>query len=362
MIPLSKVYVDSEMKKAVSDVLDSGYFIHGEKIKEFESKFSNFISSNFALGVSSGTAAIRLALDALDVKAGDEILVPSHTAFPTVEPILQLDAEPKFIDIEPDIYNIDPKMIGDKITLKTKGIIAVHLYGHPADLDPIKEIADEHNLFLIEDCAQAPGSEYKKRQVGSIGTIGCFSFYPSKNMTVCGDGGMVTTNHRELYDKIKLLRNHGMEDKYNHLLVGHNFRLGEIQAAIGIKQLEKLKWFNERRREIGELYTEHLADLPVILPVEREWAYHVYHLYVVRVTQRDKVIQYLNQHGIVCGIHYPIPVHLQPSVPIHLRERLPITERCVNQILSLPIYPLLKDGDIQYISTELHNAIKNLFL
>ncbi len=358
MIPLSKVYVNEEMKQAVLGVLDSGQFIHGAKLREFEGKFSRYIGSKFAIGVSSGTAAIRLALESLNVEKGDEILVPSHTAFPTVEPVLQLGAKPIFVDIDRDIYTIDPQMIEAKITKKTKGIIAVHLYGHPADLDPIKEIADLHNLFLIEDCAQAHGAQYKKRKVGSIGTIGCFSFYPSKNMTVCGDGGMVTTNDKEICEKIELLRNHGMKDRYNHLLVGHNFRLGEIQSAIGIKQLEKLEWFNKKRRDFAKLYSEYLVDLPVILPIEKEWAYHVYHLYVVRVSQRDKIIQYLHNKGITCGIHYPIPVHLQPSIHMSIRESLPITEEYAHKILSLPIYPLLNQSDVQYVSNELHNSLK----
>lgn len=285
-IQLSKAYVDEEIKKKILEVVDSGWYILGQNSKELEKEFANFVGTKQAVLTSSGTSAIYLSLLASGVKKGDEIIVPSHTAFPTVEPIFHCGAKPVFIDID-DTYTIDPQKIEKKITKKTVGILPVHLYGHPVDLDKIKEIADKHNLFIIEDCCQAHGALYKNKRVGSIGKTGCFSFYPSKNMTVYGDGGIITTNDDSIAEKCRMLRDHGRKSKYEHEIVGYNLRFNEIQAVVGRAQLQKLDEFNRKRRENAKLYNELLKGVPVVTPTEAEWAKAVYHLYVIR-TPKEK--------------------------------------------------------------------------
>jgi perosamine synthetase len=349
-VNLSKVYMDDEIKKTVLEVLDSGWFIHGKYLKEFEEKFAKFVGTKFAIGVSSGTAAIHVALKALGVGEGDEVILPSHTAFPTAEPLFQLKARPVFVDIDPETYTLSTEHVKAKITRKTKGIIPVHLYGHPADMDPILEVAEANNLFVLEDSCQAHGAEYKKSRTGSLGTVACFSFYPSKNMTVCGDGGMVTTDDPEVAEKIQLLRNHGMKTRYKNIIAGYNYRLSEISAAIGIKQLEKLPSFNEHRRKIAKLYSEHLQNVPIELPVEKDWAYHVYHLYVIRTRYRTGLQEFLKQKNITTEVHYPIPVHLQPATSVlSTPVVLPVTEKYVSQILSLPMHPQLTENEVEYV-------------
>jgi len=279
-IPLSRVYIDDDIKRAVMEVLDSGWYILGEKVKEFEQKFADFCGVKNAICVSSGTAAIFLSLKALSIGPGDEVIVPSFSFIATTSPVIHVGAKPVFVDINLKNYTMDSREVEKKISRKTKAIIPVHLFGHPADMDSILELAEEKDLFVIEDACQAHGAEYKGRRVGGIGHIACFSFYPSKNMTVCGDGGIITTNDEEIAQKLRMLRNHGRQEKYVHKIIGYNLRFNEIQAAIGIKQLEKLPCWNEIRRQIAQIYTEALNDL-VITPTEETWARHVYHMYVI---------------------------------------------------------------------------------
>jgi len=357
----SKVFVNEEMRRAVNEVFDSGMFVMGKKKEEFEKKFAEFIGSKYAIAISNGTTALEVTLQSLGIGKGDEVIVPSHTAFPTIEPILQLSATPVFVDIDPKIYTIDPKAVERAVTKKTKVIMPVHLYGHPADLDPIIEICKEKNIFLVEDACQAHNAKYKGKIVGSFGIAGCFSFYPSKNVTVCGDGGMIVTNDEEINKKARMLLNHGQDGNYNHVILGHNYRLSEIQCAIGIKQLEMIEHFTKRRREIAELYQENLKDTKLILPFEAEYARHVYHLYVIRTEadKRDKIIEGLKKEGIHCGIHYPIPCHQQEAVK-HKEIKvpfLPITEKIVKEIITLPIYPLLKDEEVKMISEKIKKLI-----
>ena len=274
-IPLSKVYVDDDIKKAVSDVLDSEWYILGDRVREFEQKFAAFCDTKSAVCASSGTAAIFLSLMALDIGPGDEVMIPSFSFFATASPILHRGAKPIFLDIDLETYTIPLSEIERKISKRTKAIMPVHLYGHPADMDPIMEFAEERGLFVIEDACQAHGAEYKSRKAGRLGHLGCFSFYPSKNMTVCGDGGIVTTNDEELAEKVRMLRNHGRTQKYVHDIVGYNLRFNEIQAAIGIKQLEKLPDWNATRRKFAKKYTELLKDF-VVVPKEASWAKSVY--------------------------------------------------------------------------------------
>jgi len=353
----SKVTVNEEMRKAVDEVFDSGMFTMGAKVKEFEKRFAEFFDKKYATAICNGTVAIEVTLQALGIGKGDEVIVPSHTAFPTIEPILQLGARPVFAEIDEKTYTIDPNKIKKLITKKTKAVIPVHIYGLPANIGPIIEICNKNKLFLIEDCSQAHNAEYKGKKVGTFGIAGCFSFYPSKNMTVCGEGGMILTDDPDINKKTKMLLNHGQDGTYNHVILGHNYRLGDIHCAIGIKQLKMLDQFTKRRREIANLYSRELKDTDLILPKDPDYGKNVYHLYVIRTkaAKRDKIIEELKKDRIYCGIHYPIACHQQRA--IKEKWSLPITEKIVNEIISLPIYPLLTDGQVVMISDKLKKVI-----
>lgn len=349
VVPFSVVYLDDEIIEKVGDVLRKGWFILGEESESFEKEFAEFIGVKYAVLTGSGTTAIQFTLNALGVYEGDEIIVPSFTAFPTIEPIIYCKAKPVFVDIDSS-YTIDTDKIEEKITKKTVGIIPVHLYGYPANMERILRIADKYNLSVIEDCSQAHNSKFNGQKVGSLGAAGCFSFYPSKNMTVCGDGGIVTTNSQEIAEKVRMLRDHGRTNRYIHEVIGFNSRFNEIQAAIGRIQLKKLDWFTERRRQIAHLYKERLKGLHVILPEEKDSGYHVYHLFVIRTEKRDELKKYLKDNNIDTEIHYPVPSHLQPAIErMRYDIKLPITEDYCKQILSLPIYPRLSDEQVEFV-------------
>jgi len=355
-IPLSKVFINEEIRKAVLDALDSGWYILQENVSVFEHMFAEFCGVNHGICVSSGTAAIFLALLALGVGPGDEVILPSFSFIATASPIFHVRAKPVFVDIDPSTYVLDPNEVRRRICNKTKAIIPVHLYGHPVDMDPILEIANKHDLYVIEDACQAHGAKYKGRKVGGIGDIACFSFYPSKNMTVCGDGGIVTTNDEEIAEKIKMLRNHGRRagEKYRHELIGYNLRFNEIQAAIGIKQLQKLTGWIETRRKIARSYNKALEDFATV-PVEKPWAKHVYYMYVIKCEKRDDLQRFLADQRIATGIHYPIPIHQQPAISRHLtsQPKLKNTELCAKSVLSLPTYPELTQIEIKYICEKI---------
>ncbi len=356
-IPLCSVRVTNEVKKSVCRVLDRGQYILGRECGEFEAEFARFIGTKYACLVGTGTAAIWLSLMALKVKPGDEIIVPSLTAFPTVEPILYVGAKPVFADADHK-YNIDPIEIEKKITSRTVGIIPVHLYGHPANLKEISRLARAHRLFILEDCCQAHGAKFNGKKVGSIGHAGCFSFYPSKNLTVCGDGGMVVTNDRDIDMKVRLLRDHGRVSRYTHGLLGYNERFNEIQAVIGRAHLKKLNSFNLQRRIIAKLYIDNLRDLPLVLPREMEWAHHVFHLFVIRTKNRDGLSRFLLDRGIMTGVHYPVPCHLQPALlKTQGRVKLPVTEKYCEEILSLPMSSYLSEGDARFVCKSIREAL-----
>ncbi len=358
-IPLSKPYIPEELKDGVWDVITSGWYILGKKTEEFEGMLSEFFSVKYAICTSSGTSALFLSLKALGIGNGDEVLVPSLTAFPTVEAIIHVGAKPIFVDID-DYYNMDPSDLEEKISDRTKAIMPVHLYGHPCDMDPIMDIARKRDILVIEDNCQAHGAEYKGKKTGSIGICGCISFYPSKNLTVFGDGGAVLTDDEDLAIKIKMLRNHGRKEKYTHELVGFNMRFNEIQAEIGISQLKALDWMNERRREIAKLYMEGLKDLPISLPKERKDSKHVFHLFVIKTDEREDLSRFLKERGISTGIHYPIPCHIQPGLVKEFGEQppLPRTEEVVKKILSLPIYPTMKEEEVSYVVDSIRDFYK----
>lgn len=359
-IPLVKVYMDADIKRAVLQVLDSGWYILHEKVREFEKKFADFCGVKNSVCVSSGTSALFLSLLALDIKRGDEVIVPSFSFIATATPIIATGAKPVFVDVDTKTYTADPEKIREAVTKRTKAIMPVHLYGHPANMDPILETAEENNLYVIEDACQAHGAEYEGRRVGGIGHVACFSFYPSKNMTVCGDGGAVVTNDEVVAEKVRKLRDHGRLDKYVFDLIGYNLRFNEIQAAIGIKQLEKLPEWNETRRKIARTYNEALNGL-VITPFEESWAKHVYHVYVIRSEKRDELLEFLKHHGVFALVHYPVPIHKQPAITSVLgnQSRLKNSEKLASEVLSIPMHPKLTNEEVAYVSDKIAEFTKS---
>jgi dTDP-4-amino-4,6-dideoxygalactose transaminase len=366
-VPLSKPYVDAEIKERLLEVIDSGQYILGKHCKDFEKEFAQFIGVKQAVLTSSGTSAIFLCLKALGVGPGDGILVPSLTAFPTVEPIFHVGAYPIFVDID-ETFTVDIGQI-ERILKKgsprpeikkIKGIVPVHLYGHPANMDALSDLADRYGLFVLEDCCQAHGARYKGKRVGSMGVAGCFSFYPSKNLTVFGDGGILVTNEERLASQCRMFRDHGRKEKYEHEVVGYNLRFNEIQAVVGRHQLRKLEWFNESRRRIAQWYNDGLIGTPVTTPRAKEWAEPVYHLYVIQTPDREKLANFLKERGVQTGIHYPIPNHLQPAVRNALGEqpKLEQTEKVAKKILSLPIYPELEKEKVDFVCATIKDFFK----
>ena len=340
--------IGQETSRAIHRVLETGWFVLGEEGVRFEEYFSKYIGAQYGIGVNSGSDALYLAVKALGISHGDEVITVSHTMVSTVDAITRNGAKPVFVDIEPATYLMDTSKIKAKITARTRAIIPVHLYGQSADMDSIMEIAEKHNLHVIEDACQAHGAEYKHRKVGSIGDVGCFSFYPTKNLGAYGDGGMAVTNDKELAEKLSKLRNYGQSKRYYHDFIGVNSRLDEIQAAVLSVKLQYLDKWNERRRKLAKLYKKILKNADVVVPLEREYAKHVYHLYVVRHKKRDKLQQYLQKNGVQTLIHYPIPAHLQK--PYLNSNRLPVTELIAKEILSLPIHPFLREEEVETIS------------
>ena len=335
-VPLSRPPVDDEIKAAVLAAIDSRQYILGPQCKAFEQEFARYLGSKHAVLTSSATAAIWMGLKALGVKADDEVLVPSHTAFPTVEAVCFAGATPIFVDVD-DSYTVDLKDAASKVSPRTIGFVPVHLYGHPANLDGIRRLCAERSLWLLEDCAQAHGAAWQGRKVGTFGRAGVFSFYPSNNLTVMGDGGLLVTDDDDVAARCRRLRDHGRVNKDVHAEVGFNLRFNDIQAAIGRVLLRRLDAMNDHRRALAARYAAGLAGLPLALPVEAPGARHVYHLYVVRTPARDALARFLKERGIATGIHYPVPGHKQPAVEAFDPPALPVTERLVGEILSLPI-------------------------
>ena len=366
-IPLSRVYVDQEIKDRVWEVIDSGQYILGSQSKGFEKEFAKFTGMQHAVLTSSGTSAIFLCLKALGVGMGDGVLVPSLTAFPTVEPVFHVGAKPIFVDID-DTFTMSPAHMEEilksasfqKDIRRIVGIIPVHLYGHPADMDRLLDLAKQHGVFILEDCCQAHGARYKGKRVGSMGVAGCFSFYPSKNLTVYGDGGIFVTSEDQIALQGRMLRDHGRKEKYEHELVGYNLRFNEIQAAVGRIQLKRLDKFNESRRQIARWYEEGLQGLPVITPKPRGWAEPVFHLFVIQTEKREELATFLKERGIQTGIHYPIPNHRQPAVQKALgpQPKLERTDEVVDKILSLPIYPELEKEKVDFVCATIKDFFK----
>ena len=347
-IPLSRPTVDDELKQAVLAAIESRQYILGPECKAFEAELAAYLGARHAVLTNSATAALWLILRALDVKAGDEILVPSHTAFPTVEAICFAGATPVFVDAD-DWYTLHPKDAAAKITRRTVGIVPVHLYGQAVDVPAILELAQRAGLWVLEDCAQAHGAAINGRKVGGFGRAAAFSFYPSKNLPVMGDGGCVVTGDDDIAARCRRIRDHGRLNKDVHAEVGFNLRFNELQAAGGRVLLRRLDAMNDRRRALAARYAAGLAGLPLVLPQEREGARHVYHLYVVRTPRRAQLAEFLTARGIQTGIHYPVPCHRQPAVAHLAPQSLEHTERLVDEILSLPISGNHTDAEIDEV-------------
>ena len=348
--------IKSEVDAAIQRVLDTSAFILGREVEAFERAFSEYVGAEFCVGVSNGTAAIQLALQACGVGHGDEVIVPANTFFATAEAVSTAGATPVFVDCDPDSSNIDASKIEAAITPRTRAILPVHLYGRPADLDAVFRVAERHNLVVIEDAAQAHGARYKGKRVGPLGRAGCFSFYPGKNLGAYGEGGAVVTNDADVARRVRLLRDHGSEQKYRHEIVGYNFRLEGIQGAVLGVKLGHLDRWNELRREHAALYRELLAPHvdagSLTLRRESPDAESVHHLFVIQADARDSLQRFLSAAGVQTGIHYPVPVHLQPAYASlgHAEGDFPEAERQARRLLSLPMFAELTERQINYVA------------
>jgi dTDP-4-amino-4,6-dideoxygalactose transaminase len=361
MIPFSELKtqyenIKSEIQDAFEQVFDSSWFILGKNVESLEQEFASYCQARYGIGVGSGTEALHLALLACDIQPGDEVITVANTAVPTISAISFAQATPVFVDIDPESYTMNPKLIEAKITEKTRVILPVHLYGQPADMRPILKLAKKYNLKVIEDACQAHGAEYDGKKAGALGDLGCFSFYPSKNLGAYGDGGMVVTNDHELAERVWMLRSYGQRKRYYHDIKGFNSRLDELQAAFLRKKLKHLNKWNERRRQLAQIYNDNLCK-NVIKPIEKDYAYHIYHLYVIRCQQREELQKFLMENEIQTLIHYPVPIHLQQAyLDLNIKPgALPITEKYAAEIVSLPMYPELKDDDVFYVADKIND-------
>jgi len=344
------ISIKDEIDSAILDVISKSSFIMGPHVKAFDENFAKYIGTKYCSGVASGTVALHLALHSLGIKNPDEVITVPNTFMATVEAITMCGAKPVFVDINPDNFNINPKLIEAVISEKTKAIVCVHLYGHPCDMEPIMKICKEHNLFLIEDAAQAHGAEYKHRKMGTFGDLACFSMYPAKVLGAYGDAGAIITNDDNLGLLIEKLRDHGRISKYEHIVEGFNYRMDALQAAILNVKLKHIdKWIDSRSKN-AQVYNQLLEGI-VKIPKEASYAKHCYYMYVIRCENRDDLKKFLEKNGIQTGIHYPIPLHLQPALK-HLgfkKGDFPETESAAEEILSIPMYPELTNQQINYI-------------
>jgi dTDP-4-amino-4,6-dideoxygalactose transaminase len=335
--------MESELREAFERVMKRSAFIMGPEVQKFEQDFASYLNVGECVAVNTGTAALHLVLAALEIGPGDEVITVPNTFIATAEAISAVGARPVFVDIDPVSYTMDPAKVEQAITPRTRAILPVHLYGQPADMNPLLAIAAKHNLPLIEDACQAHGAEYKGRKAGTMGIAGCFSFYPSKNLGCCGEGGAMVTNDPELAVKVRLLRNHGSVSKYEHKMPAYNFRMEGLQGAFLAVKLKRLDDWNEGRRTIAKIYNELLANTGLVLPVEMSYSRHVYHLYVIQTEDRDQLRQKLADNDVETGVHYPIPLHLQEAYRSlgYRAGDFPVCEEVTRRILSLPIYPEL---------------------
>ena len=347
--------IKPEIDAAVARILENTSFILGPEVEGFEQAFARYCETKYAVGVCSGTAALQLSLMACDIGPGDEVITTPFTFIATAAAISHVGAMPVFADIVERTYNIDPAKVEAAITPKTKAILPVHLYGQPVEMDALLDIAKRHNLRIIEDACQAVGATYKDHKAGGLGDVACFSFYPSKNLGGAGDGGMVTTNDDRIADRIRKLRDHGRTSHYGHEMIGYTYRLDAMQAAILGVKLNHLDDWNEARRQRAASYSKLFSQMDAITPHEAPGCRSVYHVYALRMAQRDAIVQHLRSKGIGAGIHYPLPLHMQPAyafmgIP---KGSYPVSEACAENIMSLPIYPELTQGQIEEVAAAI---------
>jgi perosamine synthetase len=355
-IPIAKPVLGKEEVEAVRRVFESGVLVQGERIKLFEQEFAEYVGVKYAVAMANGTLALDTALKALGIGPGDEVITSAFSFIASSNCVLFQGAEPVFADIDPKSFNIDPLDVAMKITSKTKAIIPVHLFGQPAEMEALKEIAEDYKIALVEDAAQAHGAEFKGRKTGGLGDIGCFSLYATKNMTTC-EGGMITTNSDELAKKARLIRNHGDTGKYHHIVLGYNYRMSEASAAVGSVQLKKLDRLNEKRRNNAEALSKGIERISDLTPPHvNDYVKHVFYQYVVRVEkdypmERDKLAEHLWTRGVKVAVHYPAPIYKQPLYRKlgYGKMKCPIAEDVCKRVLSLPVHPLVTEGDISYI-------------
>jgi dTDP-4-amino-4,6-dideoxygalactose transaminase len=348
--------IKAEIGEAVERVLESGQYVLGDEVACFEKEFAAASGADFGIAVNSGTSALHLAFLAAGIGPGDEVITVPLTFVATVAAVRYTGARPVYVDIDPRTYTMDPAKIEAAITPRTKAIAPVHLYGQPADMDPILEIARRHRLVVVEDAAQAHGARYHARPVGSLGELGCFSFYPGKNLGAYGEGGIVVTSNAAYADRIRMLRDWGQERKYHHVLAGYNYRMEGLQGGILRVKLRHLDRWNEARRAHAERYRVLLSDTSLRLPSERPGTRHVYHVFALRAGVRQALISHLAAQGIQTGIHYPVPVHLQPAYadPEWREVAFPEAERAAAEVLSLPLYPEMTEEQLQAVSRAIH--------
>ena len=340
-----------KLLRAIAGIIDSQTYILGPDVDSFEREFASYCRTSYAVGVASGSDALLLSLRALGVGKGDEVITVANTFISTVLSILHVGAKPILVDADQNTLSMDISLIEKHITPRTRAIIPVHLFGLPVDMDPLIRLAKKYKLYVIEDACQAHGALYKGQVVGSIGDVGCFSFYPSKNLGAFGDAGAVVTNKKRIADTIRILRNAGQKEKNIHEVIGYNSKLDTIQAAILRTKLPYLPGWIQRRRAIASYYTSLLKDLPIVLPNEPLYAQASYHLYVIRTRYRDQLKQYLQNNNIACGIHFPIPIHLQPCMRDlgYKKGDFPVSEESAQEVLSLPMYPELTQKELRTI-------------
>lgn len=348
-----------QIDRAVMAAVRSTRFILGPEVEAFEREFAAFCETEFCIGVASGLDALKCALIAVGVGPGDEVILPANTFIATALAVSEVGATPRLVDCEDRWFNIDPEATRQAVNDKTKALLPVHLYGQPAQMDALQKIAEDHGLALVEDAAQAHGARYNGKQAGSMGNAGCFSFYPGKNLGAYGDGGAVVTNDSQIAKQIRSFRNYGEAQKYQHVRLGTNSRLDEIQAAVLRVKLNYLESWNERRRQIADLYRERLAETDLVLPETGPFAQHVYHLFVVRHPRRDDLLAAMSDQQIFGGLHYPVPIHLQKAYE-HLGYKkgdFPVAEKQASEVLSLPMHPQLGDEDVVTVADCLIAAL-----
>lgn len=347
--------IRGQLREVFEQVLDNNSFILGPQVQKFEEAFAGYIGADHCIGVSNGTVALQMALLALDIGPGDEVIVPVNTFIATAEAVSAVGARPVFVDVDPLYYNMTARAAEQAITSKTKAMIPVHLYGQTADMDPLLELAHRRGLFLIEDAAQAHGAEYKGRRAGSMGTLSCFSFYPGKNLGALGEGGAIVCNDSTYAQRLRMLRDHGSVKKYEHVFAGYNYRLEGMQGGFLAVKLPHLDRGNEDRRGAAVMYNQFLAASRIVTPAVMPTAKHIYHLYVVQTDDRDGLKQYLAEQGIETGLHYPVPLHLQEAYS-HLGYKpgdFPVAEALASRILSLPMFPTITREQIEHVCSAI---------